>query len=105
MKVIVDFCLIPMVGSSSLTPYIAECQGIIEDMGLNHTLHAFGTNIEGEWDQVMDAVKRCHARIHEMGAARISSTLKIGTRVDRPQSMADKVDSVRAFLNNQGGAH
>lgn len=103
MKVIVDFCLIPMVGNTSLTPYIAECQEIIADMELTHTLHAFGTNIEGEWDQVMEAVKHCHWRIHEMGAGRISSTLKIGTRVDRPQSMVEKVDSVRAFLNNQRG--
>jgi len=42
----------------------------------------------------MAAVKRCHEKIHAMGAPRITTTIKLGTRIDRQQSMADKVDSV-----------
>lgn len=98
MKVIVDFCLIPLGGSPSLSPYIAECQRILADLGLKHELHAYGTNIEGEWDTVMDAIKRCHARVHEMGAPRINTTLKLGTRIDRADSIERKVDSVRQLL-------
>ena len=97
MKVIVDFCLIPLGGELSLSPYIAECQHILQDMGLTHQLHAYGTNIEGDWEQVMAAVKRCHARVHDMGVPRINTTLKIGTRVDREQTLADKVNSVEAL--------
>jgi uncharacterized protein (TIGR00106 family) len=103
MKVIVDFCLIPLGVELSLSPYIAECERIVEGMGLSHQLHAYGTNIEGEWDTVMEAVKRCHNRIHEMGAPRISSTLRIGTRTDREDSIAAKVQSVQQCL--AGGAH
>lgn len=98
MKVICDFCLIPQVEGLSLSPYIAECQRIFEEMGLNHKLHAYGTNIEGEWDRVLEAVKRCHLRVHEMGAVRISSTLKLGTRTDRDDSIDAKVDSVTKKL-------
>jgi uncharacterized protein (TIGR00106 family) len=98
MKVIVDFCLIPLGTSLSLSPYIAECQRILSDLGLKHELHAYGTNIEGEWETVMDAVKRCHARVHEMGAPRINTTLKIGTRIDRSDSIERKVDSVNQLL-------
>ena len=61
-------------------------------------MHAYGTNIEGEWDAVMAAVKRCHEVVHQLGAPRISSTLKVGTRTDRSQSMADKVRSVEDKL-------
>ena len=49
---------------------------------------------EGEWDKVMAAVKQCHEKMHEMGAPRCGSTLRVGTRVDREQSMRDKLDSV-----------
>lgn len=98
MKVIVDFCLIPLGASLSLSPYIAECQRILADAGLKHELHAYGTNIEGEWETVMDAIKRCHVRVHEMGAPRINTTLKIGTRVDRDDSIERKVDSVNQLL-------
>jgi uncharacterized protein (TIGR00106 family) len=98
MKVIVDFCVIPLGVELSLSPYIAECQRILEDAGLKHELHAYGTNIEGEWEAVMDAIKRCHYRLHEMGAPRISTTLKLGTRTDRDESIASKVQSVQQQL-------
>jgi uncharacterized protein (TIGR00106 family) len=98
MKVVVDFCIVPLGVELSLSPYIAECQRILETAGLKHELHAFGTNIEGEWETVMDAVKRCHYRVHEMGAPRITSTLKLGTRTDREDSIDGKVSSVRQQL-------
>jgi uncharacterized protein YqgV (UPF0045/DUF77 family) len=46
----------------------------------------------------MDSVKRCHLRVHEMGAPRISTQLKIATRSDRDQGMVEKVDHVRDYL-------
>lgn len=46
----------------------------------------------------MAAIKRCHERIHEMGAPRITTTIKLGTRIDRAQTMADKVRSVENKL-------
>jgi uncharacterized protein (TIGR00106 family) len=98
VKVIVDFCLIPLGGDLSLSPYIAECQRILQQCGLKHELHAYGTNIEGEWEPVMEAIKRCHNRVHEMGAPRINTTLKIGTRVDRDDALERKVASVQALL-------
>ena len=95
MKTIVDLCLVPIGVGTSLSPYIAACQSILERAGLKHNLHAYGTSIEGDWDAVFKAVRACHEQIHEMGAPRISSSLRVGTRVDRAQSMNDKVDSVR----------
>jgi uncharacterized protein (TIGR00106 family) len=71
----------------------------LQEAGLSTQLHAYGTNIEGDWDTVMAAVRQCHERVHAMGAARISSTLKIGTRTDKAQSLEDKVRSVRSKLN------
>ena len=101
MKVICDFCLIPQAEDLSLSPYIAECQRIFADLELSHQLHAYGTNLEGEWDTVMDAIKRCHLRVHEMGPVRISSTLKLGTRTDRDQSIHAKIASVHHQLQDR----
>lgn len=101
MKVHADLCVIPLGVGVSVGTYIAECQRVLEEAGLEHRLHAYGTNIEGDWDQVMAAVKRCHERIHAMGAPRISTTLKLGTRTDRDQSLQDKIDSVRSKLNRE----
>jgi uncharacterized protein (TIGR00106 family) len=98
MKVIADFCLIPLGVGVSLSPYVAACERVLQDSGLTIQLHANGTNIEGEWDDVFAAVKRCHEVVHGMGAPRISTTLTFGTRTDRDQTMADKVASVHAKL-------
>ena len=94
MKVIVDLCVVPMGVGVSVSGHVAACQKVIEDAGLEFTMHAYGTNIEGEWDAVFAAIKRCHEVVHELGAPRISTTIKCGTRTDREQTMEQKIRSV-----------
>jgi uncharacterized protein (TIGR00106 family) len=94
MRVIADLCLIPIGIGVSVSKEIAACERVLSDAGLKTKLHAYGTNIEGEWDDVFAAIKRCHEVVHEMGAPRISSTLRFGTRTDRQQTMEDKIQSV-----------
>ncbi len=94
MNVLVDICVVPIGVGVSVSGYVVECQRIFEVAGLSHEMHSYGTNVEGEWDEVMDAVKKCHEKMHEMGAPRCTSSLRLGTRVDREQSMHDKLQSV-----------
>ncbi|MCW8131784.1 MAG: MTH1187 family thiamine-binding protein [Planctomycetota bacterium] len=98
MHVIADFCLVPLGVGISVSPYVAACEKILKNAGLKTQLHAYGTNIEGDWDAVFAAIKLCHEKVHEMGAPRITSTLKFGTRTDRAQTMEDKVRSVEEKL-------
>ena len=98
MRVIADFCVVPLGVGVSVSEYVAACERILRDADLNPQLHAYGTNIEGEWDDVFAAIKSCHEQIHTMGAPRISTTLKLGTRTDRTQTMADKVRSVETKI-------
>jgi uncharacterized protein (TIGR00106 family) len=98
MKVIVDFTLVPIGVGVSLSKYVAECEKILTASGLIIQMHANGTNIEGEWDEVFTAIKQCHVHIHDMGAPRISSTIKLGTRIDREETMDDKIRSVQEKL-------
>jgi uncharacterized protein (TIGR00106 family) len=100
MKVIADLCVVPVGVGVSVSEHVAACQRILKEAGLKTQLHAYGTNIEGEWDTVFAAIKRCHEVVHEMGAPRISTSLKVGTRIDREQTMADKVSSVEQKLAN-----
>jgi uncharacterized protein (TIGR00106 family) len=100
MKVIADLCVVPLGVGVSVSPHIAACQRVLEDAGLKYRLHAYGTNIEGEWDAVFAAIKKCHEVVHAMGAPRISTAIKVGTRTDREQSMEDKVRSVEEKLGS-----
>lgn len=98
MKVIMDLCIVPLGVGVSVSKYVAACERVLNDAGLKISLHAYGTNIEGEWDEVMTAVKKCHEAVHEMGAPRITTTIKLGTRIDREQTMEDKIKSVETKL-------
>lgn len=99
MKVIVDLCVVPIGVGVSVSEHVAACQQVLKEMGLMTHMHSYGTNIEGEWDQVFAAIKRCHEVVHGMGAPRITTTIKVGTRTDRDQTMADKVESVQRKLS------
>ena len=94
MRVIADICIVPIGVGVSVSKYIAVCEKIFKTAGLNPKLHAYGTNIEGEWDDVFAAVKLCHEAVHKMGSPRISTSMRFGTRTDREQTMQDKLDSV-----------
>lgn len=102
MNVIVDLCIVPIGVGVSLSEYISKCQQVIQQAGLTSHMHAYGTNIEGEWDEVFRVVKACHEAVHDMGAPRITTTIKVGTRIDYEQSMQDKVDSVNQKLSKAG---
>src|ERR1700679_1549354 len=94
MKGFADLFEVPLGVGVSVSEYLASCEKFLKQAGLNTKLHAYGTNIEGEWDEVFAAIKRCHEVVHQMGAPRITTTLKFGTRTDRVQTMEDKVKSV-----------
>ncbi len=98
MNVIADLCVVPMGVGVSVSTHVAACERVLRDAGLKLHLHAYGTNIEGEWDAVFAAIKRCHEVVHEMGAPRITTTIKVGTRTDRIQTMEEKIQSVQNKL-------
>lgn len=95
MKVLVDLCVVPLGVGVSVSSYIAACEKVLTEAGLKIALHSYGTNIEGEWDDVFAAIRRCHEVVHGMGAPRITTTIKLGTRTDRNQTMEDKIRSVK----------
>jgi len=98
MKVLADISIVPLGVGVSLSKYVAACERVLRDAGLEPKVHAFGTNVEGDWDAVVGAVRRCHEAVHALGAPRVSTTMKLSTRVDREQTLNDKVRSVEKQL-------
>lgn len=101
MNVHVDLCVVPLGVGVSVSRFVVACHEILDEFGLSYTLHAYGTNVEGEYDTVFEAIKACHERVHAMGAPRISTAIKLGTRTDREQTLQDKVKSVETKRTSQ----
>jgi len=100
MKLIADISIIPLGVGLSLSKYVAACEKTFVEAGLEPKLHANGTNVEGEWDVVTAAIKSCHEKLHEMGVPRVATNVRLGTRVDREQSMNDKLASVKGKMTS-----
>jgi uncharacterized protein (TIGR00106 family) len=98
MKVTADLSVIPIGVGVSLSKYVAACEKVLTEAGLTTKLHAYGTNIEGDWDAVFAAIKRCHEVLHKMGVPRVTAVVKMGTRIDKDQTLDSKVRSVESKL-------
>ena len=94
MKVAADLCIVPMGVGPSVSSYVREIKTIIEASGLTATMHANGTNIEGELSDICSLAERCEAKLAELGVQRTFFTLVFSTRRDKDQSMADKMAAV-----------
>ena len=94
MHAIVSFTLVPVGAGVSVSPYIAAVVRVLEESALTFELNSNSTNVEGEWEDVFAVIKRCHEVVHGQGAPRIHTCIQVGTRIDREQRMAEKLDSV-----------
>ena len=94
MKVAADLCIVPMGVGPSVSRYVRRIKTIIEASGLSATMHANGTNIEGELIDICKLAEECEAALAEMGVQRTFFTLIFSTRCDKAQTLEDKIAAV-----------
>jgi uncharacterized protein (TIGR00106 family) len=92
---IVDFSIAPVGKGESLSASLVEVFELVDASGLYFEHHAMGTNIEGDWDEVMALVKACRDRMLEK-AKRVSISLRIDDRLGVTDGIRRKVASVEA---------
>lgn len=85
-------------GSPSISKYVAKVEKIIRESGLKSQLTPMSTIVEGSLDEILDLVKKVHNALFEEGILRVSTTIRIDERRDKPHSMEDKVRSVEEKL-------
>ncbi len=98
MNVIAELSIVPIGVGLSLSSYIAECERVLKAKNLVIHLHAEGTNIEGEFNEVFDAIKACIEAVHQKGAPRISTHIKVSSRTDKDEHMEERIKSVENQL-------
>ena len=94
--VLLDFSVTPLDKGESVSPYVARCLEIVAACGLDYRLHAMGTTLEGELDQVLDVVRRC-LLVLQIDCDRISCSIKIDYRKGPGGRLQSKVQKVQAL--------
>ena len=95
---IIELSVIPIGVGTSLSEYVALVMRVIRDSGLEYESHSMGTNVECEWEDITPLIKKCHEELRKKGVERISTSLRISERTDKPYTMSGKMRSLEGKL-------
>jgi uncharacterized protein (TIGR00106 family) len=96
---IAAFSITPVGTGESVSASVAEAVRLVRDSGLPNETNAMFTNVEGEWDEVMDLVKACVDKVSER-APRVSVVIKIDHRPGATDGLTTKVQAVENRLRD-----
>lgn len=97
---LVAFSVSPAGGdeTGSVSEAVAAAVRVVRDSGLPNETTAMFTTVEGEWDEVMDVVKRATEAVAAY-SARTSLVLKADIRPGYDGQLAEKVRRVEEHLD------
>jgi uncharacterized protein (TIGR00106 family) len=90
---LVEFSIIPIGLGSSVGDQVAEVLKIVDASGLPYKINPMGTVVEGEWDEVIRLIRKCHKSVMRTGE-RAVTTISIDDRKGRPNRIDLKVRSI-----------
>jgi uncharacterized protein (TIGR00106 family) len=90
---IAEFSVVPIGAGESVSGYVAECLKIVRESGLKYQFTALATILEGDYDEVMDVIGKCHKKVRSM-ADRVMTTVRIDDREGAANEIERKVRSV-----------
>ena len=90
MRATAELQVIPLGNGVSVRIEVQRVIDLLKDYDLIIETHASGTNIEGELNEIFDAVTMIHETLHEEGSVRLVSYLKLETRTDKAPSLVGK---------------
>ncbi len=92
---LMEFSIFPLDKGASVSTYVARCLDLIDRSGLDYRLHAMGTVVEGELNQLLDLLQRCFA-VLETDCDRITCSVKFDYRQGTQSRLAAKLESVQS---------
>ena len=91
MKAVAEIQVVPIGAGVSVRPQVRRAQELIRESGLGVQEHSFGTNVEGDLETILGVVARIHETLHAEGTVRLSTAIKLGTRIDKNPDLASKL--------------
>ena len=95
-----SFAVVPMGVQEGVKDLVAEALAIVDASGLPYQLGAMHTTIEGDADEVMDVILRCHRKVLEL-APRVLTSITIDDRKGATGRIVGKVRDVEELLGKK----
>ena len=96
---LVAFSVTPLGVGEAVAEYVADAVRVVRESGLPNRTDAMFTTVEGDWDEVMDVVKRAVEAVTAK-APRVSVTLKADIRPGVADALDAKVEAVERYLES-----
>lgn len=83
--------------NAEMSEAVSRAVRVVRESGLPHETTAMFTTVEGEWDEVMDVIKRATAAVEEV-SPRVSLVIKADIRPGHADMLHQKIDSLNKHL-------
>jgi uncharacterized protein (TIGR00106 family) len=100
---IIELTIVPLgTGSTSVSEYVAEVHQVLEQAAepIRFQMTPMSTILEGELDDLLAVIRRMHEQPFTQGVQRVSTSIRIDDRRDKPATMASKLHSVEQKLES-----
>jgi uncharacterized protein (TIGR00106 family) len=91
------FSITPLGAGDSVGAAVSEAVRLVRQSGLPNETNAMFTNVEGDWDPVMDLIRACVDRVNE-DAPRVSVVIKLDIRPGHTSAITEKLASIERHL-------
>lgn len=88
-----EFSIIPLGSGSSIGDKLAEVLKIVDQSGIPYKINPMGTVVEGDWDEIMKLIRKCHRTVLKTGE-RVITNIAIDDRKGKPKRIDEKVKSI-----------
>ena len=99
MNTLVAVAIAPFGVGDELSAHVAEAVRIIRESGLRNETHSMFTEIEGEWDEVFDVIKRATEAVMPFGA-RVGLVVKADIRPGRTGEIDGKLERLERAIES-----
>ena len=95
-----SFKIVPLEVGSEVKEHVARIIDVVEESGLEYRLGAMQTTVEGNWDEIMSLVKRCHDLMRDV-SPRVLTSVAIDDHADAKGRLTGKVEDVETVLGRK----
>jgi uncharacterized protein (TIGR00106 family) len=95
-----EFSIVPVGVGSSIGDHLAEVLRIVDESGLPYKANPMGTCVEGEWNDVMKLIRKCHQAVMKT-SERSMLTITVDDRKNKPNRLELKVASIEKRLGRK----
>jgi len=99
---LIELTVIPLRGGRHISDEVAEVVKLIDASGLPYQLTPSGTCIEGEWEEVMPLIQRCHIVVRSM-SSHVVTLIKIEEEYGKDNKLTTNIESVEQRIGRSVG--